>query len=57
MKAKNAFSPMPGAMPIGQFAHSAITSDPSAAARQVATNTASRSIPVVDRMSGLTKMM
>ena len=31
--------------------------DPSAAARQVATKTAFRSIPVVDRMSGLTKMM
>ncbi|MNI86312.1 hypothetical protein D3C73_1433980 [compost metagenome] len=48
---------MPGAMPIGQLATSAITSEPSAAARQVATKTASRSMPVDERMSGLTKMM
>ena len=32
VKAKNAFRPMPGAMPIGQLAISAITSEPSAAA-------------------------
>ncbi len=57
VKAKKAFSPMPGAMPIGQLAISAITSEPSAAARQVATNTALRSMPVDDRMSGFTKMM
>ncbi|MNY20349.1 hypothetical protein D3C86_1538230 [compost metagenome] len=57
VKAKNAFRPMPGAMPIGQLATSAITSEPSAAARQVATKTASRSMPVDERMSGLTKMM
>ncbi|MNY50135.1 hypothetical protein D3C86_1856180 [compost metagenome] len=57
VNAKKALRPMPGAMPIGQLAISAITSEPSAAARQVATNTASRSMPVEDRMSGLTKMM
>lgn len=48
---------MPGAMPMGQFAQSAMIADPSAAARQVATKTASRSIPVEDRMSGFTKMI
>src|SRR5690606_20869809 len=57
VNAKKAFSPMPGAMPMGQLATSAMISDPSAAARQVATNTALRSMPVEDRMSGLTKMM
>ncbi|KAG1078745.1 hypothetical protein G6F40_016589 [Rhizopus arrhizus] len=57
VKAKNAFRPMPGAMPTGKLAASAITAEPSAAARQVATKTASRSMPVDDRMSGLTKMM
>ncbi len=51
VKAKKAFSPMPGAMPMGQLAHIPMISEPSAAARQVATKTASRSIPVVDRMS------
>ncbi|MCY1365308.1 hypothetical protein D9M69_521480 [compost metagenome] len=57
VNAKKAFRPMPGAIPMGQLAISAITSEPSAAARQVATNTALRSMPVDDRMSGLTKMM
>ncbi len=57
VKAKNALRPMPGAMPIGQLATSAMTAEPRAAARQVATKIALRSMPVVDRMSGLTKMM
>ena len=57
VKAKNAFNPMPGAMPMGQLAHKAMIADPTAAARQVATKTALRSMPVVDRMSGLTKMI
>ena len=57
VKAKKALRPMPGAMPIGQLATVAMTMEPSAAARQVATKTASRSMPVVDRMSGLTKMI
>lgn len=57
VKAKNAFRPMPGAMPTGKLAANAITSEPSAAARQVATNTAPGSMPVVARMSGLTKTM
>ncbi|MNV04132.1 hypothetical protein D3C71_944200 [compost metagenome] len=57
VKAKNAFKPMPGAMPTGKLAASAITTEPSAAARQVATNTAPASMPVVPRISGLTKTM
>ena len=57
VKAKKAFSPIPGAMPMGQLAHSAMTADPMAAARQVATKTALLSMPVVDRMEGLTKMI
>ncbi len=57
VKAKNAFRPMPGAMPTGKFAANAMISDPSAAARQVATNTAPASMPVVERISGLTKTM
>ncbi|CFO74714.1 Uncharacterised protein [Bordetella pertussis] len=44
-------------MPIGQLATSAMISEPRAAARQVATNTALRSMPVLDRMSGFRKMM
>ena len=48
---------MPGAMPIGQRATSAMMREPSAAATQVATKIALRSMPVVDRISGLTKMM
>ena len=57
VKAKNAFRPMPGAMPTGKLAASAITVEPIAAARQVATNTAPGSMPVVPRMSGLTNTM
>ena len=57
VKAKKAFSPMPGAMPTGKLAHIPMISEPRAAARQVATKTALRSMPVVERMSGLTKMM
>ena len=57
VKAKNAFRPMPGAMPTGKLAASAITAEPSAAARQVATNTAPASMPVVPRISGFTKTM
>lgn len=57
VKAKNAFSPMPGAMPMGQLAQNPMISDPTPAARQVATKTALRSMPVVARMSGLTKMI
>ena len=56
-KAKKALRPMPGAMPIGHFATVAMISEPSAAARQVATNTELLSMPVEDRISGLTKMM
>ena len=57
VKAKKAFSPMPGAMPTGKFAAKPITVEPSAAARQVATNTAPGSMPVVPRIAGLTKTM
>ncbi len=57
VKAKKALRPMPGAMPIGQLATSAMTIEPNAAARHVATKTALRSMPVVDRISGLTKIM
>jgi hypothetical protein len=52
-----ALSPMPGAMAIGQFAQKPMTAEPIAAARQVATNTALPSIPVLERIFGLTKMM
>ncbi len=48
---------MPGARPMGQLASRAMMSEPSAAATQVATKTDPLSMPVLDRMSGLTKMM
>lgn len=51
---KNAFSPMPGASPIGKFARSPIMIDPNAAARAVAMKTAPRSMPVSPRIEGLT---
>ncbi len=57
VKAKKAFSPMPGAWAIGRFAHSPMTRVPSAAARQVATKTAPGSIPAASRKLGLTKTM
>src|SRR5690625_2206693 len=57
VKAKNALRPMPGAIPMGQLATKAMVKVPTTAAKQVATNTAPRSMPVLERMSGLTKMM
>jgi hypothetical protein len=48
---------MPGAMPTGQFATNAIIKLPIAAAKQVATNTAPLSMPVEDKIAGLTNNM
>ena len=56
-KAKKAFRPMPGAMPTGQFATNAIIKLPIAAAKQVATKTAPLSMPVEDKIAGLTNKM
>ena len=57
MKVKNAFNPIPGASPIGQLAKKPIKKEANAAARQVPTNIAPRSMPVADIICGLTKMM
>ena len=43
--------------PVYLSSANAITAEPTAAARQVATNTAPGSMPVVPRISGLTKTM
>jgi hypothetical protein len=57
VKAKKAFRPMPGAIAMGQLASRAMMAEPSAPARQVATNTEPWSMPVVERICGLTNTM
>tara|TARA_B100001079_G_C16396337_1_gene509251 strand:- start:944 stop:1678 length:735 start_codon:yes stop_codon:yes gene_type:complete len=54
---KNAFKPMPGAKPTGQFAVNPIIKQAIEAAKQVPTKTAPKSIPVEDIICGFTKMM
>ena len=53
-KAKNAFSPIPGASANGSLAHKAIINVPAMAAMAVEVNNALASIPVADNMLGLT---
>ena len=57
VKAKKAFSPMLGACANGSLAMKANSIVAMAAAKAVPVNRAARSIPVVDRMAGLTARM
>ena len=57
MNAKKALIPMPGACAKGNFAIKAMSSVPMAEASAVAVNTAPLSMPVAERMSGLTARM
>ena len=56
-KAKNAFNPIAGAKPNGKLATKPIRKQPTAAPKQVAVTKAPASMPVSDKMLGLTAMM